>query len=173
MQPKEEVALGPSAAEILQNGTPNATGGIRYEGINYTPQAVQNMKNNLQAPAAEMPAGQNPQEFIQNLIAGVDQFGKQFNIQTIRPYNDAIRQALTSIKSLATLPTLSPEIEQTGNQLLQLFEDIKASDAEDAQLIDQIRQLAQQLAMATKRQPAPSAQQNWLQQQGLLPGRAA
>lgn len=112
-----------------------------------------------EAPAPEAPAAApevapeairaDPQEFLQRLRSGINQFGRQFNTQTIRPYNAAIQQSLKALDNLAKMPSLSPEVEQIGEQLLQIFQAIQASDAEDAQLISQLGQVAQQLAASS------------------------
>lgn len=95
-----------------------------------------------------VPEPTTPQQFLARLRNGVNQFGRQFNQTTIRPYNNAIQHALRAVKSLSQMPEISPEIEQQGEQLLSLFQNIQAAGAEDAQLINQLGQVAYQLGQA-------------------------
>lgn len=132
---------------------------------------MENLRNGLQgatvapeAPMADVPnpggpmgeqtefgfqQGPDPKAFVELLRGKIREFGNQFNIQTIRPYNNAIQQSMQAINNLAKMPNLSPEVEQIGNQLMQLFQSITAGDAEDAQLVNQLGGLAQQLAVSS------------------------
>lgn len=104
---------------------------------------------------------ESPQQFLQRIRDGVNQFGKQFNIKTIRPYNNAIQHALRAVKSLSQQPDISPDIRDRGEQLLQLFQQIQAGDAEDAKLVQQLGQLAYQLGQsAGAYQPGSGAASN-------------
>lgn len=91
---------------------------------------------------------ESPQQFLQKLRDGVNQFGRSFNVQTIRPYNNAIQHALRAIKSLSQQPNLDPAVREQGEELLRLFQNIQASDAADTQLVNQLGQVAFQLGQA-------------------------
>ncbi len=131
--------------------------------------------------------GASPQDFLTRLRGGVKEFGNAFNIQTIRPYNNAIQHALRSIQTLSKLPEIPLETVRAGEALLKKFQEIQAGDAEDALLVQQLGELAQSLASAAGYAPGtatnlrtrapqqqPPHQQNWWQRMmGAMPGRAA
>lgn len=96
----------------------------------------------------QFPFMENPQKFLQRIRSGVVQFSNAFNNQTIRPYNNAIQHALRAIKNLSQQPDISPDVRDRGEQLLQIFQQIQAGDAEDAQLVRQLGELAYQLGQA-------------------------
>lgn len=148
------------------------------------PQTAANPGEQMTLPFGDRPQGSNPADFIRRLRDGVNLFGKQFNVQTIRPYNNAIQHALKAVKSLEGMPDISPELEQSGNELLQLFQSIQASAAEDTQLVNQLGQLAQQLAVSagayqtteptttepTTAEPEAPSQNWWQRLRSGLPG---
>jgi len=103
---------------------------------------TQELPVNTPSPAAQ--AAESPQQFLQRIRNGVNQFGKQFNEKTIRPYNEAIQLALQAIKALSS-SNITPEIMDKGNQLLERFQQIHADNAKDNQLVLQLGDLASQL----------------------------
>lgn len=98
-------------------------------------------------PLQEQGGTVNLQELVQQLQQTVKQFGDLYN-QQARVYNPAISQILQSLRQTTQNPALQyvPDVTQNLQQLLTLLQQAVESETEDTGVMNQIAQLANQVA---------------------------